>query len=94
MTRTHSSTSSSSSQFTCVVCGQGFEQRLRLERHIETLHPPSAPSAEKALAGIDYPKSKQDLMQYISQKSSTVGPDLAQLVHSLPERNRGGNCIR
>ena len=57
---------------------------------METSHPPSAPSAadiERALAGINYPKSKQDLVQYISQKSSTVGPDLAQLVHSLPERN-------
>jgi hypothetical protein len=57
---------------------------------METSHPPSAPSAadvEKALAGIDYPKSKQDLMQYISQKSSTIGSDLAQLIQTLPERN-------
>ena len=80
----------SSSQFTCVVCSQGFEQKSRLERHMQTSHPPSAPSAadvEKALTGIDYPKSKQDLVQYISQKSSTVGSDLAQLVRSLPERN-------
>ncbi|MGH9988732.1 MAG: DUF2795 domain-containing protein, partial [Nitrososphaeraceae archaeon] len=59
-------------------------------RHMETSHPPGAPSAadiEKALAGIDYPKSKQDLVRYISQKSSTVGSDLVQLVQSLPERN-------
>jgi hypothetical protein len=85
-----SKTSSSSSQFNCVICGQGFEQKSRLERHMETSHPPSAPSAadlEKALAGIDYPKSKQDLIQYVSQKSSTVGSDLVQLVESLPERN-------
>lgn len=82
--------SSSSSQFNCAVCGQGFEQKSKLERHMETSHPPSAPSAadiEKALAGIDYPKSKQDLVRYISQKSSTVGSDLVQLVQSLPERN-------
>lgn len=80
----------SSSQFTCVVCSQGFEQKSRLKRHMQTSHPRSAPSAadlEKALTGIDYPKSKQDLVQYISQKSSTVGSDLAQLVRSLPERN-------
>jgi hypothetical protein len=80
----------SSSQFTCVVCSQGFEQKSRLERHMQTSHPRSAPSAadlEKTLTGIDYPKSKQDLVQYISQKSSTVGFDLAQLVRSLPERN-------
>ena len=79
-----------SSQFTCVVCGQGFEQKSRLERHSETSHPPSAPSApdiEKALAGIHYPKSKQELVQYVSQKSSTIGSDLAQLIQSLPERS-------
>jgi Protein of unknown function (DUF2795) len=85
-----SKTSSSSSQFTCAICGQGFEQKSRMERHMETSHPPSAPSAadvEKALAGIDYPKSKQDLVQYVSQKSSTLGSDLAQLIQSLPARN-------
>lgn len=84
------SKTSSSSQFNCAICGQGFEQKSRLERHMETSHPPSAPSAadvEKALAGIDYPKSKQDLIQYVSQKSSTVGFNLVQLVQSLPERN-------
>jgi Protein of unknown function (DUF2795) len=83
-------TSSSSSQFTCAICSQGFEQKSKLERHMETSHPPSAPSAadvEKALAGIDYPKSKQDLVQYILQKSNTVGSDLVQLIQSLPERN-------
>jgi Protein of unknown function (DUF2795)/Zinc finger, C2H2 type len=87
MTKTFSS---STSQFTCVVCGKGFEQKSRLERHMQTSHPPSAPSAadvEKALAGIDYPKSKQQLVQYVSQKSSTVGSDLFQLIQSLPERN-------
>jgi Protein of unknown function (DUF2795) len=83
-------TSSPPSQFTCAVCGHGFEQKSRLGRHMETSHPPSAPSAadvEKALGGIDYPKSKQDLVQYVSQKSSTIGLDLAQLIQSLPERN-------
>ncbi|HKK03712.1 MAG TPA: C2H2-type zinc finger protein [Gammaproteobacteria bacterium] len=28
-------------QFECPVCGQGFEQRSRLERHLRTSHPPS-----------------------------------------------------
>ncbi|HZD35830.1 MAG TPA: DUF2795 domain-containing protein [Nitrososphaeraceae archaeon] len=83
------STEPSSSQFTCAICDQGFEQKSRLERHMETSHPPSAPSAadiEKVLAGIDYPKSKQELVQYISQKSNIVGSNLSQLVQSLPER--------
>jgi Protein of unknown function (DUF2795) len=89
MIKTHTR-SSSASQFTCAICGQGFEQRSRLERHMETSHPPSAPSAadiEKALIGINYPRSKDELVQYASQKSSTVGDDLNQLIQSLPERN-------
>ncbi len=59
-------------QFTCSICGDGFEQKSRLQRHIDTSHPPQAPSAadiEKALAGIDYPKNKEDLVQYAHQKN-------------------------
>jgi hypothetical protein len=77
------------SQFTCSICGDGFEQKSRLERHIATSHPPQAPSAadvEKTLAGIQYPKSKLDLVQYASQKLSTIGQDLYELIKSLPSR--------
>src|ERR687885_2341799 len=77
------------SQFTCSICGDGFEQKSRLERHIATSHPPQAPSAadvERALAGIRYPKTKEDLVQYVSQKVSTIGQDLFDLIKSLPSR--------
>jgi Protein of unknown function (DUF2795) len=81
--------SRSKSQFTCSICGDGFEQKSRLERHIATSHPPRASSVadvEKALAGIRYPKRKEDLVRYISQKASIIGQDLFELVKSLPDR--------
>ena len=81
--------SSSNPQFTCSVCGDGFEQKSRLERHMATSHPPQAPSAadvERVLSGIQYPKTKEDLLEYASQKVSTTGQDLFDLIKSLPER--------
>ena len=81
--------SKSDSQFTCSICGNGFEQKSTLERHMATSHPPQAPSAadvERVLSGIEYPKTKEDLVQYTSQKSSTIGQELFELIKSLPER--------
>jgi hypothetical protein len=54
-----------------------------------TSHPPSAPSAadvERVLLGVHYPKTKEDLVQYASQKASTIGQDLFDLIKSLPNR--------
>src|SRR6266516_787197 len=81
-------TSKAASQFTCVVCGQGLEQKSRLQRHMHTSHPPSAPSAadlERAWYGIKYPKTKQELVEYVSQ-SSVIGKDVFDLIKSLPDR--------
>jgi hypothetical protein len=77
------------SQFTCTICGDGYNQKSRLDRHMATSHPPSAPSAadvEKLLAGIRYPKTKRDLVQYASQNVSKASNALLELIKSLPER--------
>jgi len=86
---TGGSESSTRSQFTSSICGDGFEQKSRLERHMATSHPPSAPSAadvERVLSGIQYPKTKKDLVEYVPQKVFTIGQDLFDLIKSLPDR--------
>jgi hypothetical protein len=75
------------SQFTCEVCGDGFDQKSRLERHIATSHPERAPSAadiEKALAGIQYPRTKEGLISFSLSKVSDT--NLLNLINSLPDR--------
>lgn len=79
-----------SHQFVCPICGKGFDQKSRLERHMETSHPKPAPSAadvERALAGIDYPKTKEELVEYASRRiSSSDKEDVLDLIRSLPNR--------
>lgn len=48
-------------QFTYSICGDGFEQKSRLERHMATSRPPRVPSAsdlENVLAGISKVKRR------------------------------------
>ncbi|AIF82227.1 Protein of unknown function (DUF2795) [Candidatus Nitrososphaera evergladensis SR1] len=75
-------------QFKCEICGDGFEQKSRFERHLATAHPDRAPSAadlEKALSGVQYPKTKEELLTaYASQQVSD--DELRKLVESLPSR--------
>ena len=80
---------SSRPQFKCPFCGKGFEQKSKLSRHTETAHPPSAPTAadlERLLGGIKYPKSKQELQSFATQRTSNSSPELLILVSSLPDR--------
>jgi hypothetical protein len=77
------------SQFRCTFCGKGFEQRSKLKRHIDTAHPPSAPSAadvQRILRGVKYPKAKQELEQVALQRVSSGSPQLLMLIGSLPDR--------
>ena len=74
-------------QFTCKVCGDGFEQKSRFERHMATSHPETAPSAadiEKALSGIQYPRTKEELVNYASGRVSNE--ELMNIIKSLPTR--------
>jgi len=86
-----SSSKSSSPQFTCQICSQGFEQKSRLERHVLTSHPEPAPSAadvEKVIDGIKFPKSKDEIISYVSfrQEPKVKEEELFNLIKSLPER--------
>jgi hypothetical protein len=56
---------------------------------METSHPKPAPSAadvERALSGIDYPKTKQELVEYAAQRISSSQEELLDLIRSLPNR--------
>lgn len=74
-------------QFKCEVCGDGFEQQSAYKRHMETSHPPRAPSAadvEKALAGVYYPKTKEELVSYASR--NVTARKVEEILNALPSR--------
>lgn len=70
-------------QFDCPICAEGFEQRSRLERHIQTSHPEPAPSAadtEKALVGADFPMRKEGLVELARSRGHST-----ELLEAIPE---------
>jgi hypothetical protein len=74
-------------QFTCEICGDEFDQKSRFERHMATSHPERAPSAadiEKALSGLRYPRTREELINYASGRVSDE--ELMNLIKSLPTR--------
>lgn len=75
-------------QFECEICKEGFEQRSRYERHLASSHPQRAASAAdvgKALAGIEFPANKRDLVAHASR---SLAPDssVVRLIKKLPPR--------
>ncbi|WP_437743169.1 DUF2795 domain-containing protein [Sorangium sp. So ce1504] len=75
-------------QFVCKLCGEGFEQKSRYERHMAASHPPRATSAadlEEALTGIEFPKPKPELLAYASQRLPP-GSAVLDALAILPDR--------
>jgi hypothetical protein len=62
-------------QFECPICGEGFSQKARYERHPVASYPPLAAStatAEHARAGIDFPPTS--LSPLASRKTVILAP--------------------
>jgi hypothetical protein len=75
-------------RYVCEHDGETFDQRSRYERHMASAHPPRAVNAadlEKALAGIDLPRTKAGLVAYAA---SRLPPDAEALrvIRRLPDR--------
>lgn len=71
-------------QFTCDICGAGFEQKSAYERHMQTSHPKQAVSAadiEKALKGVDFPASRDGLVAAVSGNDQQ---EIRQIIQQLP----------
>lgn len=72
-------------QFVCEICGEGFDQMSRYERHMQTSHPRPAVSAadiEKALQGVAFPKGRNALLDAIDDGEREV----RDIVEQLPDQ--------
>lgn len=75
-------------QFSCDICDATFEQKSRLERHMLTSHPQQAISAadiEKALKGIAFPASRDELVAAIDDSKQRAG-EIADILKQLPDQ--------
>ncbi|MFB5600831.1 MAG: C2H2-type zinc finger protein [Nitrososphaeraceae archaeon] len=76
------------SQFICEICGKGYEQKSRLDRHLLTSHPKPALSiadVEKILSNITFPKSKKEILGFVNSRQNAETTDnLLALVKNLP----------
>lgn len=73
-------------QFTCEICGAGFEQKSAYERHMQTSHPPQAVSAadiEKALKGVSFPRMRNELEEAVSGDDQQ---EVRRVIQQLPAR--------
>jgi hypothetical protein len=74
--------------YVCLHDGEIFDQRSRFERHMAAAHPPPAVNAAdimKALAGIELPKGKQELVDHAS-RALPADSDVLRAIRALPER--------
>ena len=74
--------------YVCEYDGETFEQKSRYERHMASAHPPRAVTAadlEKAVAGVDLPKTRDELVECAR---SHVPPEaeVLRVIGSLPAR--------
>lgn len=71
--------------FRCEICGEEFEQKSRYEQHLQTSHPRQAVSAadiEKALQGVDFPKTRDKLIAAVAKDAQQV----REILGRLPDR--------
>ena len=76
-------------EFVCPYDEETFDTRSRFDRHMASSHPPSVVTAAdvwKALAGIDFPASKEDLVRYAEGR---LPPDaeVLRVIRALPARS-------
>ncbi|HWU89064.1 MAG TPA: DUF2795 domain-containing protein [Kofleriaceae bacterium] len=74
--------------YVCEYDGETFDQKSRYERHMASAHPPRAVDAadlEKAVTGIDLPKTTAELVEYAASRLPQ-GSEVLRVIRQLPDR--------